>query len=69
MGASHKNEVCCKPEVVGHFKHSILAMTALKGKQAQLGIKEQHLLQDVATRWNSTCFMMERLCEQRVATN
>ena len=54
-------------KLVGHFKHSILAMTALKGKQAQLGIKEHHLLQDVATRWNSTYFMMERLCEQRVA--
>ena len=54
-------------KLVGHFKHRILVMSALKGKQAQLGNKEHHLLQDVVTRWNSTYFMMEHLCEQRVA--
>uniref|UniRef100_A0A1X7VLU2 HAT C-terminal dimerisation domain-containing protein n=1 Tax=Amphimedon queenslandica TaxID=400682 RepID=A0A1X7VLU2_AMPQE len=47
--------------LVGHFKHSVPAMTALKGKQAQLGIQEHHLLQDVTTRWNLTYFLMEHL--------
>ncbi len=54
-------------KLVGHFKHSVVAMTALKQKQDQLGIKQHHLVQDVVTRWNSTYFMMERLSEQRVA--
>ena len=54
-------------KLVGHFKHSVLGMAALKDKQTQLGIPVHHLMQDVATRWNSTYFMIERLCEQRVA--
>ena len=40
--------VACK--LVGHLKHSSLAMTALKGKQQQLNISQHHLLQDVVTR-------------------
>lgn len=51
-------------KTVGHFKHSSLAMTALKEKQQQLSIPQHHLIQDVATRWNSTYFMLERLHEQ-----
>jgi hypothetical protein len=57
--------VCRK--VVGHFKHSVLATTALKEKQKQLNIKEHHLIQDVSTRWNSVFFMFERLQEQQWA--
>jgi len=34
--------VACK--LVGHFKHSPLAMTALKGKQKQLSVCEHHLV-------------------------
>ena len=52
-------------KLVGHFKHSALAMTALKAKQKQLNAPEHHLIQDVITRWNSTFFMLERLLEQR----
>ena len=60
-------------KTVGGFKHSSLAMTALKEKQQQLSVPQHHLIQDVATRWNSTwkgymnnvgpstqCFMMNR---------
>ena len=54
-------------KIVGHFKHSSLAMTALREKQKQLSVPQHHLIQDVATRWNSTYFMLERLHEQRWA--
>ena len=54
-------------KLVGHFKHSAVATTALKEKQHQLGIPQHCLMQDVTTRWNSTFFMFERLSEQRVA--
>ena len=55
--------VCRK--LVGPFKHSTIAMTALKEKQEQLNLEKHHLIQDVSTRWNSTYFMIERLLEQR----
>lgn len=54
-------------KLVGHFKHSVVATTALREKQGQLGIPSHCLIQDVRTRWNSTFFMFERLTEQRVA--
>ena len=54
-------------KLVSHFKHSVVATTALKEKQEQLNIKQHHLIQDVSTRWNSTFFMIDRLVEQRVA--
>ena len=54
-------------KTVGHFKHSSLDMTALKEKQQQLSVPQHHLIQDVATRWNSTYFMLERLHKQRWA--
>ena len=55
--------VCRK--IVGHFKHSVLAMQALKEKQMNMNVARHSLLQDVSTRWNSTYFMYERLIEQR----
>jgi len=39
-------------KLVGHFKHSVVAMTALREKQSQLGIPSHSLIQSVTTRWN-----------------
>ena len=60
--------------LVGHFNHSAQATKALKDAQLQqLGAddagKETRpltLVQDVATRWNSTFLMMQRLLQLRV---
>ena len=54
-------------KLVGHFKHSVVATTALKQKQQQMNVPEHRLIQDVSTRWNSTYLMYERLLEQRWA--
>uniref|UniRef100_A0A1A7WRA8 Uncharacterized protein n=1 Tax=Iconisemion striatum TaxID=60296 RepID=A0A1A7WRA8_9TELE len=51
--------------LVEHFKKSELASTKLKVKQRNMGTKENMLLQDVCTRWNSTYAMLTRLQEQR----
>ena len=48
--------------LVGHFKHSALATNGLEEKQKALGFKPTlHLVQEVATRWNSTFHMLQRL--------
>nr|XP_054592898.1 E3 SUMO-protein ligase ZBED1-like [Nothobranchius furzeri] len=51
--------------LVEHFKKSELASTKLKVKQRHMGTKENMLLQDVCTHWNSTYAMLSRLQEQR----
>ena len=62
---SRLTAVCRK--IVGHFKHSVVAMGALREKQQSMNIAQHALVQDVATRWNSTYLMYERLAEQRWA--
>ena len=48
--------------LVGHFKHSALASDGLIKKQKTLGFKKSlRVVQEVATRWNSTFYMMQRL--------
>ena len=48
--------------LVGHFKHSALATNGLDEKQKALGFKPTwHVVQEVATRWNSTFHMLQRL--------
>ena len=59
---SRLTSVCRK--IVGHFKHSVVALGALRERQRGMNIPQHSLLQDVATRWNSTYFMYERLAEQ-----
>ena len=48
---SRLTAVCRK--IVGHFKHSVVAMGALQEKQQSMNIAQHALVQDVATRWNS----------------
>ena len=52
-------------KLIGHFKHSTTLTAEMKKKQGSMGVKEHMLIQDVATRWNSTYDMMARLREQR----
>lgn len=53
--------------IVGHFKHSNLATTALTEQQRQLNLPRHRLIQSCRTRWNSIYAMFERLLEQRTA--
>ena len=51
-------------KLVGHFIHSMTLTAEMKNRQGSMGVKEHVLIQDVATRWNSTYDMMARLSEQ-----
>ncbi|KAL4008530.1 hypothetical protein ACER0C_002382 [Sarotherodon galilaeus] len=51
--------------LVKHIRKSEPASTKLKLKQKQMGTAEHKLIQDVAVRWNSSYYMIERLLEQR----
>ena len=51
--------------LVKHIKKSEPATTKLKLKQKQMGTVEHKLIQDVAVRWNSSYYMIERVLEQR----
>ena len=55
--------LCSK--VVGHFKHSNVAKQVLESQQQLLKVTKTALLQCCSTRWNSTFFMLERLCTNR----
>ncbi|RXN29633.1 centrosomal protein of 112 kDa [Labeo rohita] len=52
-------------KIIGHFKHSPLATTRLEDIQKDLKMPTKRLQQDVATRWNSTFYMVESLLEQK----
>ena len=51
--------------LVEHFHKSELASTKLKEKQGQMNTPQNKLIQDVATRWNSTYYMVESVLQQR----
>ncbi|XP_040065055.1 zinc finger BED domain-containing protein 4-like [Ixodes scapularis] len=53
--------------ICGHFHHSATKMSKLAEIQRRQNLPQHQLLQDVPTRWNSTLYMVERLCEQRRA--
>ena len=52
-------------KIVGHFKHSPANAGELRQQQALLKMKEQMLIQDVSTRWNSTLQLIERLLSNK----
>ena len=54
-------------KLVGHYKHSNVALQSLLRMQEQLGLSPKRLIQDEATRWNTTFYMLERLIELKVA--
>ena len=54
-------------KIVAHFRHSTSASDELKKIQLELGLPPHKLLQDVATRWNSTYYMLDRIYEQQKA--
>ncbi len=54
-------------KIVGHFKHSHLAMSRLGEIQTELGLSKKMLQQDTPTRWNSTFYMMSSLLVQKRA--
>ena len=54
-------------KLVGHYKHSNVALQSLLRIQEQLGLSPKRLIQDETTRWNTTFYMLERLIELKVA--
>ncbi|KAK1904903.1 Zinc finger BED domain containing protein 4 [Dissostichus eleginoides] len=60
-----RRTVSAARNLVGHFRKSAKATAALKDKQKQQNVVAHKLINDVATRWNSTCEMLDRLVEQR----
>lgn len=54
-------------KLVGHFRHSYVALNALESTQSRLGLPQHKLIQDITTRWNSSFEMMGRSLEQRAA--
>lgn len=48
-------------KLVTHFRHSVVAMEAIRKSQAEKKDKQLKFVQNVSTRWNSSLHMMERL--------
>ena len=51
--------------LVSHFNHSAKSSYLLKEKQQNVHHKQHNLVQHVATRWNSTYYMVQRVLEQQ----
>ena len=56
-------------KVVGHFKHSPANSDELHAQQASLGKKQEELVQDVPTRWNTTYEMIKCLRNNKEAVH
>lgn len=55
--------------LVKHFHHSTITTKALEAKQHQMQLPPHRLIQSCITRWNSVCYMFERLVEQQWAVS
>ena len=53
--------------IIDHFKHSSVVSHKLARIQDNLGLLQHTLRQDVATRWNSTLYMLQSVLEQKMA--
>ena len=51
--------------LAGHFHHSVKSANVLRQKQKDLHHDEHSLIQEVATRWNSTYYMVKRILQQQ----
>ena len=51
--------------LVSHFHHSSKSSSILRQKQSELHYSQLNLVQDVATQWNSSYYMMERILKQQ----
>lgn len=54
-------------KIVGHFRQSQVASSALRKLQELLQLPQTRLQQDIATRWNSTFYMLKSLVAQKQA--
>uniref|UniRef100_H3A803 HAT C-terminal dimerisation domain-containing protein n=1 Tax=Latimeria chalumnae TaxID=7897 RepID=H3A803_LATCH len=59
--AGFENVLAKCRKLVGHFKHSPANSAELERQQAASGQKQGSLIQDVATRWNSTLQVVQQL--------
>lgn len=64
---SMKDTIANCRRITSHFNHSPLAYSKLENLQKQYNLPQHKLVQDVATRWNSTYLMLDRVYEQRSA--
>ena len=64
-----KNIIADCKKIVGHFSHSLPASSELQELQIENRLPQHKLIQDVATRWNSTHHMSTRMVEQKPAIN
>ena len=53
--------------IAGHFNRSPLAHHRLATLQEKHNLRKHHIIQDVATRWNSSFYMLQRILEQKNA--
>ena len=51
--------------LAGHFHHSVKSSNVLRQKQRDLHYDEHSLVQEVATRWNSSHYMVQRILKQQ----
>jgi len=51
--------------LVSHFNHLLQSLYVLQQKQYDLKNKQHYLVQNVATRWNSSYYMVQQVLEQQ----